>query len=388
MHLEDTVAVVMSQRGALAFSPGEEVSDVRGGSWVVRGNLDVLDARIEDGVFRSESYPDALARVWAALSCPTSGDVLLSAAPGCEFADWGGADHVGGGSHGSLHRSDSLGALVFAGVEPPRTARRPVVDPRRGRHGAPALPATLGRVSVEPALEAGRGARRRGPAPAGGRAVRRGGERPQAPRLAPRPAEAARAGRPRRAADRRPPARGPGRARQAPRLDPRRVHEGRDAVAGQLLREDEARRAAERDRAGDRQRRHGSGRRGVDGVPRRVDDGARLRRRVRQEGQRAVRLDPAADPVRAAVPPAPGLSVLHLDLLVLCAFSVSLALFNAAEIETSVPIVAPLLAYLLGRMLWIGAAGGGREPLLRPSSWSPWAGSPWASSSSPASGSG
>ena len=54
-------------------------------------------------------YPDALARVWAALTCPTSGDVLLSAAPGWEFADWGGVDHVGGGSHGSLHRSDSLG---------------------------------------------------------------------------------------------------------------------------------------------------------------------------------------------------------------------------------------------------------------------------------------
>lgn len=117
MHREDTVAVVMSQRGALAFAPGEEVRDARGAEWVVRGNLDVLDARIEDGVFRSDPYPDALARVWAALDCPTSGDVLLSAAPGHEFADWGGADHVGGGSHGSLHRSDSLGALVFAGLD-------------------------------------------------------------------------------------------------------------------------------------------------------------------------------------------------------------------------------------------------------------------------------
>ena len=68
--------------GCCAFAPGEEVRDVRGGSWVVRGDLEVLDARIEDGVFRSEAYPDALARVWAALSCPTSGDVLLSAGAG------------------------------------------------------------------------------------------------------------------------------------------------------------------------------------------------------------------------------------------------------------------------------------------------------------------
>ena len=53
-----------------------------------------------------------------ALSCPASGDVFLSAAPGFEFPDWGGVDHVGGGSHGSLHQSDSLGALLFSGEGP------------------------------------------------------------------------------------------------------------------------------------------------------------------------------------------------------------------------------------------------------------------------------
>ena len=43
--------------------------------------------------------------------------MLLSAAPGYEFLDWGGQAHVGGGSHGSLHAVDSLGALVLCGVE-------------------------------------------------------------------------------------------------------------------------------------------------------------------------------------------------------------------------------------------------------------------------------
>jgi hypothetical protein len=117
MHRENGTAVILGEAGMLSFAPGEEVRDVRGGAWVVRGNLEVLDARIEDGVFHSESYPDALARVWAALECPTSGDVLLSSAPGQEFVDWGGAHHVGGGSHGSLHRSDSLGALIMTGVD-------------------------------------------------------------------------------------------------------------------------------------------------------------------------------------------------------------------------------------------------------------------------------
>ena len=46
--------------------------------------------------------------------------------------------------------------------------------------------------------------------------------------------------------------------------------------------------------------------------------------------------------------------LLQLDLLVLSAFSASLAFFNAARIDISVPLVYPPLLYLLGRMLWIG----------------------------------
>ncbi len=61
----------------------------------------------------------------------------------------------------------------------------------------------------------------------------------------------------------------------------------------------------------------------------------------------------------------------HLDLLVLLAFGISQAFFNAAEITTSVPIVYPLLVYLLLRMLWIGFRGHGLDDSagegLRPS---------------------
>jgi hypothetical protein len=45
------------------------------------------------------------------------------------------------------------------------------------------------------------------------------------------------------------------------------------------------------------------------------------------------------------------LSLLHLDLLVLLSFSVSLAFFNHARIYASVPLVYPPLVYLLVRML-------------------------------------
>jgi hypothetical protein len=107
------------ERGELSFAPGDEIADVRGRRWSVDGELDTLLAHVEDGVLSCDHYPDALARVWAALSCPTSGDVLLSAEPAYEFPDWGGRAHVRGGSHGSLHRVDSLGALLFCGVQPP-----------------------------------------------------------------------------------------------------------------------------------------------------------------------------------------------------------------------------------------------------------------------------
>jgi predicted AlkP superfamily pyrophosphatase or phosphodiesterase len=127
MFMDDETAheaVVRSERGELRFAPGGELCDQRGGRWSVDGELAALGARSIDGRFISADYPDALARIWSALSCPTAGDVLLSASPGYEFVDWGGADHVGGGSHGSLHRSDSLGALLWCGTGPESRAAR------------------------------------------------------------------------------------------------------------------------------------------------------------------------------------------------------------------------------------------------------------------------
>ena len=59
------------------------------------------------------------------------------------------------------------------------------------------------------------------------------------------------------------------------------------------------------------------------------------------------------------------LRMLHLDLLVLAGFGISVAFFNDAQIGISVPIVYPLLAYLLGRALWIGLRRDRPRPPLR-----------------------
>jgi type I phosphodiesterase/nucleotide pyrophosphatase len=112
------------EHGEVRFSPGGSVADLRGGSWSVDGALAAIDGALADGVLLTPSYPDALARVWSALTCPNSGEVLLSATPGYEFIDWGRQAHLGGGSHGSLHASDSLGALILSGVSPPEPEPR------------------------------------------------------------------------------------------------------------------------------------------------------------------------------------------------------------------------------------------------------------------------
>ena len=117
-------AIARPSVGELRFAPDGDVEDPRGRAWSLEGELEVLAATVRDGRLCAPTYPDALTRVWSALSCPTSGDVLLSAAPGYEFLDWGRQAHVGGGSHGSLHAEDSLGALIMCGV-----ARDPREDP-------------------------------------------------------------------------------------------------------------------------------------------------------------------------------------------------------------------------------------------------------------------
>ena len=66
-----------------------------------------------------DAMPDGHARAAAALRNPNAGEVLVSAAPGWEFADLAGRDHLGGGSHGSLERADSEVPMLVVGLDEP-----------------------------------------------------------------------------------------------------------------------------------------------------------------------------------------------------------------------------------------------------------------------------
>jgi hypothetical protein len=83
-------------------------------------------------------YPDGGTRAWAAAHNPNAGDVLVSAAPGVEFADLAGRHHAGGGSHGSLRRGDSEVPMLTIGLD---AAPESIVD---------VAPAVLEHFGVEP----------------------------------------------------------------------------------------------------------------------------------------------------------------------------------------------------------------------------------------------
>jgi hypothetical protein len=118
----DGEAAIRGERGGatleLRFAPRGDLVDLRGRRWSVEGDLELLGLDVRDGRVASAVYPDALGRCWDALRTRTAGEVLASARPGYEFQDWGGAHHVGGGSHGSLHANDSLGSLLWCGTGP------------------------------------------------------------------------------------------------------------------------------------------------------------------------------------------------------------------------------------------------------------------------------
>ncbi|HWL34159.1 MAG TPA: alkaline phosphatase family protein [Gaiellaceae bacterium] len=62
-------------------------------------------------------HPDGLERAWAALANPNAGELIVSAAPGWEFADLAGRHHSGGGSHGSLVVGDSEVPMLAVGLD-------------------------------------------------------------------------------------------------------------------------------------------------------------------------------------------------------------------------------------------------------------------------------
>jgi len=113
---------VVVQQGAtdkrLSFKKGGSYQDPYGAQWTVKGDLDVLDLQIAaDSTIRFDSYPDALSRLYGTLFSQEVPLIVTTAAPGYEFLSEYAPTHLGGGSHGSLHKQDSVIPLLIAGTD-------------------------------------------------------------------------------------------------------------------------------------------------------------------------------------------------------------------------------------------------------------------------------
>jgi hypothetical protein len=110
---------VLSQRGELRFwrhgPGGESAVDAYGTEWRCAGDLETLQMTRCGRSLESSEYPNAFERIAGALDSPRSGEVWLTAQPGCEFEVPGGAAHLNGGSHGALHALDSETPVIAAG---------------------------------------------------------------------------------------------------------------------------------------------------------------------------------------------------------------------------------------------------------------------------------
>ena len=113
----DKVAV---RRGATAqtlrfWRNGPYVDEFQA-TWGAEGDFSVLDVRKTGRRLEFSTYPDAFSRLYGALFSQTCQVIAVNAAPGYQFLSELAPTHPGGGSHGSLHKRDSLVPLLIAGA--------------------------------------------------------------------------------------------------------------------------------------------------------------------------------------------------------------------------------------------------------------------------------
>ncbi|WP_156288594.1 alkaline phosphatase family protein [Oceanobacillus salinisoli] len=102
--------------GELHFHPNGNLMDEYGQSWFIEGNYEILDIEIQNKKLIYKDYPDPLARLYAAFHSHAGDYIVASAKPGYEFKGEGSPTHVGGASHGGLHKQDSLVSIIICGT--------------------------------------------------------------------------------------------------------------------------------------------------------------------------------------------------------------------------------------------------------------------------------
>lgn len=126
---DDHVLVTASNRAAMVYDlsggRARELAERLDGHAAVETTLFLEAGEVVarrdggEGADVLKAYPNGAVRAEAALRNPNAGEVLVSAAPGYEFADLARRHHAGGGSHGSLSAGDSEVPMLTVGLGPP-----------------------------------------------------------------------------------------------------------------------------------------------------------------------------------------------------------------------------------------------------------------------------
>lgn len=104
------------KEGELRFRKGGPWIDPYNQSWDIEGDLSLLNLTVKGKNIHYGDYPDALERLYSSLYSHQGDFIIVSARPGYEFIGEGSPTHVGGASHGGLHKQDSLVPLVVTGT--------------------------------------------------------------------------------------------------------------------------------------------------------------------------------------------------------------------------------------------------------------------------------
>jgi len=100
----------------LRFWKGTTYRDPYGMEWEAEGDFEVLDVRVSGNSISFDMYPDAFSRLYGALFSQKEEAIVVTAAYGYEFLSESAPTHLGGGSHGSLHKQDTMIPLIVAGA--------------------------------------------------------------------------------------------------------------------------------------------------------------------------------------------------------------------------------------------------------------------------------
>jgi hypothetical protein len=115
---EKTVTVTSGlYSGYLEFHPEGDYFDKYDQSWFIEGNIEILDLTITDKRIEYGNYPDAFARLYSSFFSHEGEFIIVSAKPGYEFLGESSPTHIGGASHGGLHKQDSLVSMIVSGTD-------------------------------------------------------------------------------------------------------------------------------------------------------------------------------------------------------------------------------------------------------------------------------